>query len=1623
MSRVITNTFTLTAVKDNEAVRDNLIHCSLMNKNRMTWWNLPDKSKVRFCSELEGRYMIMGHTGWEWIANPGYIADVQQYLAMYDRNNTDISNSALKNNTWYTLTFRSLGICRHYDENNQAVGKGTGYMYVYIYPSVVDTKTKYIVDGVEKWPVGDMATPIPLTWTAKEHTITFKTASSFSSMPRILFRSFGEGNTQYDNPSTNYYPFKEGGCLVRIAGVKLEEAREATAFKPHLTEYQPPIHATAFKRTNDNLTKAPEGGSYTSPTPTTTGWSDGIPEGNARLWTAKAIFLPEETTATWGNPSPVGDTLDLNVEFSPYEGIPTTPTGNIGSNNGDYAAGGTTPNKQNLWFDPTRNSGVDFSSMVWRAEQKTLNGVKSSWVISKIKGEDGTSFTAKGSADKHYASLSAYNAATDRVVGKYYLVDSTSGAVMYKYNESAAIACDDGDAYTTSDLHLWVKNGPIWADLGKIQGPQGAQGPQGEGGMSCTLVPSVQSIPVDSNGRPTISRFTLTAKIYKGSTLMGKNDETYSIVSHVAYKGDTTPVTSSTNASFNLDVNLVKTKVLNSVSCLLQRGQTVLHQFELYPHADGQNTVRLDLDNEMDSVVCDNNGNLLAETTIQTTLRLYDGAELKASEQYGQLKETDFKLNDILPVKTVSSDRMTCTFSWTFNAGLKFSDARYIKDFSIQYNGTFYLATFTLNAMRNGEDAVRYNVSASESAITFKRDADNILSPPSVVLKCNVVKAVGGTISLASYASPSNLNKVYGASLYLYYQIVGSQDSSWHALAISSGEVTVSSSSGITAVKFCLSTASSKDDVADNNIIDIETVPVVIDGLNGSNGNNGINGIDGITLDFLSSDNTIMMDDSGVEPKSITFRAMSAQGENTPSYIESSAYNIVVTEYYNGGNESTTKRCDEEPKGQLAYNIKYSTSVKKLVAELKYNTTTYRTLTIPVVKKGADGRSYNPVPRGVFATGNTYIWDEKQRDYVDYEFGGVYYRFGVKTFGMTVTAAPTKAAGDSNWEVCNRVSCLITNCIFGTNAVIGGFMVSSEKFMSTESAYTLRYMGGFSSVNKVKYRGPWSGGTTYSLYDAVLYNGTYYYSVANYNTSTPSASSSNWYTCTEPLITRIKEVVSGVVYLYEYNATSLMRPVVEDSGTYYTLKKMSVETEDPSSGGGWRELTDIELSYLNKSTISATASIPKYTLNGKNGTVIMMQADDTCWTYDDTGKQVNGIPYGKRVEIVPASKSIDVYDEKGELALQVNGDTYETIDKAYGSGTLNPSCPTNSITGSLKSDDVGRQKTTMSIITNSDFVVKDYPLNLSVKCAYRVTAAAVTTDKTPSGNYGDIITMPYPSGDQWVYRSDCRGSIMVQKLSDDGLTWSNHSLLTSISTVGLSGYTARYSGTLRCVLQPGTYRLVFVFAADLFGSSNTGSQSICSYNITSVSATGSYAVKTSRVFANGLAFGSATNDNFVVCREKEGIHVKASTSSNYGFELSQTEGLEVKREGQQGIVPVLLYAGRSCKLSNTEDTKHLYNAYSNSLSDQPKFDWQHIGICKITLPSSWPCTDTNCVPTVTTWQGATGVSARIASWSGKNITIEIDNDYSSGANLNSDHDYGGFYIKLEYIGTSKIKNQ
>jgi len=121
--------------------------------------------------------------------------------------------------------------------------------------------------------------------------------------------------------------------------------------------------------------------------------------------------------------------------------------------------------------------------------------------------------------------------------------------------------------------------------------------------------------------------------------------------------------------------------------------------------------------------------------------------------------------------------------------------------------------------------------------------------------------------------------------------------------------------------------------------------------------------------------------------------------------------------------------------------------------------------------KSLDGNSGSDGSDGVFprdcgmydvdiATHQTYgyagyiyrkVNDMVIRDKVNYEIGGVMYGFLVKSRSQTalVTAAPTSANGDDNWESAGIVRTIIANTIFGTNANIGGFMASSQQLIST----------------------------------------------------------------------------------------------------------------------------------------------------------------------------------------------------------------------------------------------------------------------------------------------------------------------------------------------------------------------------------------------------------------------------------------------------------------------------------------------------------------------------------------------------------------------------------------------
>lgn len=98
-------------------------------------------------------------------------------------------------------------------------------------------------------------------------------------------------------------------------------------------------------------------------------------------------------------------------------------------------------------------------------------------------------------------------------------------------------------------------------------------------------------------------------------------------------------------------------------------------------------------------------------------------------------------------------------------------------------------------------------------------------------------------------------------------------------------------------------------------------------------------------------------------------------------------------------------------------------------------------LGIGVAERGIDGQTLGFLyDCGVFQSGKSYVWNSDRRDKVIYKIENTYYNFLVKNFGSTVTAAPTSATGDSNWEALQKFASIVTDTFFADGANIAGLM-------------------------------------------------------------------------------------------------------------------------------------------------------------------------------------------------------------------------------------------------------------------------------------------------------------------------------------------------------------------------------------------------------------------------------------------------------------------------------------------------------------------------------------------------------------------------------------------------------
>ena len=109
-----------------------------------------------------------------------------------------------------------------------------------------------------------------------------------------------------------------------------------------------------------------------------------------------------------------------------------------------------------------------------------------------------------------------------------------------------------------------------------------------------------------------------------------------------------------------------------------------------------------------------------------------------------------------------------------------------------------------------------------------------------------------------------------------------------------------------------------------------------------------------------------------------------------------------------------------------------------------------------------------PRDRGVFASGQTYVWNADYRDKVIYLIGGVYYNFLVKNYGASVTAAPTSVNGDSNWEAMQKFVNIATDTLFADGANVAGFMFKNNVLKSHNDEGETLLINGVTGYFKCK---------------------------------------------------------------------------------------------------------------------------------------------------------------------------------------------------------------------------------------------------------------------------------------------------------------------------------------------------------------------------------------------------------------------------------------------------------------------------------------------------------------------------------------------------------------------------
>lgn len=481
---------------------------------------------------------------------------------------------------------------------------------------------------------------------------------------------------------------------------------------------------------------------------------------------------------------------------------------------------------------------------------------------------------------------------------------------------------------------------------------------------------------------------------------------------------------------------------------------------------DGESAIVADFDNEMESIALTYEGKTVAQSVLKTTVGMWYGT------QKLQLKS----ISCVTPAGVTESYNVnTGVIAFTVASGISMparSEVRITVTATVQDTDISRELVFTITGVRAGNpgsDAILYRLVPSVSSVSKRKDGTYSVAGVS----CTRTKSVGGSTAVTT------------DGVLKYSKDGGSEVEIQNGTAISPKNFT-------TQLQFVF--------YVGGQVVDRETIPMVVDG---TDGNPGKPGGDGESVKAGGEWRT-----ANTPYKKLTICTMGSRSwlskvetSNPPLWTQTTHDGRRITQTQNGGKsygyiiteEVNTDEWEQlTSDGGMVYlistcsNIRvssagslvpsafrvyakrtlgsatltypdgyltargYSNGIWSAIAgpsrasEITVNTSAgYSTFSVRCYQSQADASAWNdsfiaeisvgvsydgasgrdasePRPRGFFAKGNTYVWNEDYHDIVLATFNNRTIPFRVRAYGTSVTVAPTSIDGDANWEAAQQ---------------------------------------------------------------------------------------------------------------------------------------------------------------------------------------------------------------------------------------------------------------------------------------------------------------------------------------------------------------------------------------------------------------------------------------------------------------------------------------------------------------------------------------------------------------------------------------------------------------------------